>query len=92
MLTSPTSSLDEMLFRNHSWNTDGLQGEEPPQEHGQDRRKGADNDRPTHRWLERAPACSLNPRSLPALRLPAAFQPKANHSSSEVTLVTDAGG
>ena len=90
-LTNPTSSLDEMLFRNHSWNTDGLQ-EEPPQQHGRDRRKGADDNRPTCRRLERAPACSLNPRSLPALRLPAAFQPKANHSSSKVTSVTDAGG
>lgn len=91
MLTSPTSSLDEMLFRNHSWNTDGLQ-EEPPQQHGRDRRKGADDDRLARQWLEQAPACSLNPPSLPALRLPAAFQPKANHSSSKVTSITDAGG
>lgn len=34
-LTSPP--LDRMLFRNHSWDTDGLQGEEPPQQHGRDR-------------------------------------------------------
>lgn len=86
-LTSPTLSLDKVLFGNHSWATDGLQGEEPPQQHGRDRRKGAD-DRPTCRRLEQAPAYSLNPRSLPALRLPAAFQPKANHSSSKGTSVT----
>lgn len=40
MLKNPTSSLDEMLFRNHSWNRDALEGQEPPQQHGWDRQKG----------------------------------------------------
>jgi len=64
-LTSPTPSLREMLLRNHSWNAAGLQGAEPPRQHG------AADGRPTHRWL------AARPRSLPALRLPAAFQPKS---------------
>lgn len=91
-LTRPTSSPDETLFGNHARNTDGLRGEEPPQQHGRDRRKGADDERPTRRWLERAPARPLHPRSLPALRLPAAFQPEANRSSSKAPSVADAGG
>lgn len=53
---------------------------------------GTDDDWPTCHRLEWAPACSLNLWSLPALWLPVAFQPKANCSSSKVTLVTDAGG
>lgn len=75
MLTSPTSPLDEMLFRNHCWNTDGLQGE-PPQQLGGDRWKEADDDQPTCHRLERAPVWSLNPRLLPALRLPLPPNPK----------------
>lgn len=55
-LTSPTSSLEEILFRNHAWNTDGLQGEEPPQQHRWDR---------WDRWLTHTLRAGMSTSSLP---------------------------
>lgn len=65
MLKNPTSSLDEMLFRNHSWNRDALEGQEPPQQCGRDRQKGLTMTDP-HRLVPPTHSRPSSPCCLPA--------------------------
>lgn len=85
MLTSP--SLDKMLFRNHSRDTVGLQGQEPPQQHGWDRQNRADKHRPTRGWSEQ----QLGSWTWDCSQAPCCLQPTAT-TPVLVTWGTEAAG